>query len=102
MNNFPTPPPSGPPSSDPQTYRGGVTPLSWTLSPPAPPPLDLPPGGGCLPEAVEEAIALNKKYVITDSEVEKACCEAWGVDFEAFQPQGNSPYIALYSPLKVP
>ena len=33
------------------------------------------------PEAVDEAIALNK-YARAYSEVEKACCEAWGVDFD--------------------
>ena len=33
------------------------------------------------PEVVDEAIALNK-YAGADSEVEKAGCETWGVDFD--------------------
>ena len=33
------------------------------------------------PEACDEATAL-KKYAGADAEVEKAGCEAWGVDFD--------------------
>ena len=48
------------------------------------------------PEALDEAIAL-KKYAGDDSEVEQACCEAWGVDFDEFQLQGIEVIFPLYS-----
>ena len=47
------------------------------------------------PEAVDEAIALNKiSQSRFGSEVEKASCEAWGVDFEDLSLHGILPYIA--------
>ena len=33
----------------------------------------------------------SKKYAGAESEVEKACCEAWGVDFEDFELHGILP-----------
>ena len=35
----------------------------------------------------------------TDSEVEKACCEAWGVDFDDFELHGIPSNIGVYSHL---
>ena len=43
------------------------------------------------PQKLSTKQSRSKKYAGADYDVEKACCEAWGIDFDDFELHGILP-----------